>query len=188
MPSNIEIKARAPSWNRQRKLVERMTAAAPIILHQIDTFFPCQEGRLKVRQLSENKGELIYYRRPDTKRSKESHYVIFRTGSPVGLCSILTAALGVSVIVEKTRRLYHVGQTRVHLDDVAGLGRFLELEVVLNEGQRPQEGHRIASELMAALEIHDHDLVDCSYADLIQAGERMKRAAAATTMRGGIGG
>ena len=67
----------------------------------------------------------------------------------------------------KTRWLFLVGQTRIHLDEVVGLGSFLELEVVLAADQSPDEGHRIARGIMAALEVREADLIDCAYADLL---------------------
>ena len=45
--------------------------------------------------------------------------------------TILEQILPVTGSVRKRRLVYHVGQTRVHLDRVEGLGDFLELEVVL---------------------------------------------------------
>jgi hypothetical protein len=59
--------------------------------------------------------------------------------------------LGVVGVVRKTRTLYLVGQTRVHLDEVEGLGPFLELEVVLAPGQSAADGERIARDLMGRL-------------------------------------
>jgi adenylate cyclase class IV len=60
-----------------------------------------------------------------------------------------------------------VDQTRVHLDSVVGLGTFVELEVELRPDQAPEEGHRIARELMVALEIQESDLIEGAYADLL---------------------
>ena len=37
--------------------------------------------------------------------------------------------MGIKGDVKKTRYLYMVGQTRVHVDEVEGLGNFMELEV-----------------------------------------------------------
>jgi predicted adenylyl cyclase CyaB len=55
--------------------------------------------------------------------------------------------------VRKRRSLYQMGQTRIHLPEVEGLGTFLELEVVLGPGQGEHEGAMIAAELMAQLGI-----------------------------------
>ena len=41
----------------------------------------------------------------------------------------LKKALGIKGVVKKNRTLYMVGQTRVHVDQVEGLGDFMELEV-----------------------------------------------------------
>ena len=42
----------------------------------------------------------------------------------------LGQALGVKGVVRKRRMLYMIGQTRVHMDQVEGLGDFMELEVL----------------------------------------------------------
>ncbi len=167
MPSNIEIKARVTDPARKRELAARLADGAPTVLYQEDTFFPCTHGRLKLRQLAADHGELIAYRRADVSGTTQSDYLLSHTDSPAALRTVLASALGTGTVVKKTRLLYLVGQTRVHLDEVAGLGSFLELEVVLADGQPPAEGHRIARELMTALEVNDADLIDRAYADLL---------------------
>jgi adenylate cyclase class IV len=61
-----------------------------------------------------------------------------------------------------------VGQTRIHLDDVQGLGKFIELEVVLNHGQSDADGNAIAESLMHKLGINPMDLIDTAYMDLLE--------------------
>jgi predicted adenylyl cyclase CyaB len=65
--------------------------------------------------------------------------------------------------------LYLVGQTRIHIDQVEGLGDFLELEVVLREGQTEEEGKRIANTLLAEFKIDEQDLIAGAYVDLLAA-------------------
>ena len=67
----------------------------------------------------------------------------------------------------KTRRLFMVGQTRVHCDQVEGLGDFLELEVTLSEGESEERGVQIANELMEKLGVAKDDLISGAYMDLI---------------------
>lgn len=167
MASNIEIKARVADPVHLRKLAEQLSDTLPKTIRQHDTFFACSNGRLKLRVLSPDHGELIFYRRDDVADTKQSHYLIDQTSTPVQLRDVLSAALGVRQTVIKTRVLLMVDQTRIHLDEVEGLGSFMELEVVLRDNQPPEEGHRIARELMAALEIRESDLVEGAYADML---------------------
>jgi predicted adenylyl cyclase CyaB len=169
MPSNIEIKARVTDLARKRELAERLTQTTPAVLKQHDTFFLCSHGRLKLRELSATEGELIFYHRTDAAGPKESNYSIYRTSSPESLRALLTAAYGAGKVVIKTRLLYLVGKTRIHLDSVVGLGSFLELEVVLGEDDSVEAGRREAEKFMSALEIDQADLVECAYADLLEA-------------------
>jgi adenylate cyclase class IV len=167
VPSNVEIKARANDPARLRHLAETLSDHPPEVIRQRDTFFHCPAGRLKLREFSDTTAELIFYARADTAGSKQSHYLIARTSAPSELRAVLAAAHGVRGTVVKTRVLLLAGQTRIHLDAVEGLGDFVELEVVLRPGQPAEDGHRIARELMAALEIHEADLVAGAYLDLL---------------------
>jgi adenylate cyclase class IV len=65
------------------------------------------------------------------------------------------------------------GQTRIHLDDVEGLGYFMELEVVMRKGQSDAEGQAIAEQLMEKLDIESGDLLDVAYMDMIDAAKGM---------------
>jgi predicted adenylyl cyclase CyaB len=80
----------------------------------------------------------------------------------------LELAYGIRRIVRKIRYLYLVGQTRVHLDDVERLGRFMELEVVMREGQSDAEGQGIAEGLMDAFGVEKSDLLEGAYMDLLE--------------------
>ena len=81
---------------------------------------------------------------------------------------LLGRCLGTKAVVAKSRELFLIGRTRIHLDTVEGLGSFVELEVVLAAGQNDAEGEQIASALMTQLGILEADLVDQAYVDLLQ--------------------
>ncbi len=169
MPSNIEIKAYARDFGEIRRRAGALSDKPAEILPQEDTFFNTPEGRLKLRVLSTNSGQLIYYTRPDQEGPKRSDYHISLTTDPENLKRVLGLAYGIRGVVRKTRYLYMVGQTRVHLDNVEGLGQFMELEVVLREGQSDAEGQAIAEKLMASLGVEKSDLVEGAYMDLLEA-------------------
>jgi predicted adenylyl cyclase CyaB len=168
MPSNIEVKARVRDFAQIRLRAERLSDTPVEVIPQEDTFFVTPRGRLKLRLLTEEEGQLIYYTRPDQEGPKRSDYQLYGTSDPEGLKRVLELAYKVRGVVRKTRYLYLVGQTRVHLDDVQGLGHFMELEVVLEDGQSDAEGQRIAEELMASLGVEKSDLLEGAYMDLLE--------------------
>jgi adenylate cyclase len=166
MPRNIEIKARIGSVAALVPAVVMLADAGPEIIQQDDTFFNCTNGRLKLRALSKEKGELIFYQRPDMPGPKESSYVISSTSEPDSLRAALTLAYGEAGRVRKLRTLFLIGRTRVHLDEVEQLGSFLELEVVLEDGESAAEGGVIARDLLHKLGIREDSLIEGAYIDL----------------------
>ena len=168
MPSNIEIKALARNFAELQARAEKLSDTPVQIVPQEDTFFTTPQGRLKLRVGATDQGQLIYYARPDQEGPKRSNYHIYRTSDSENLKRVLELAYGVRGVVRKTRYLYLVGQTRVHLDDVEGLGQFLELEVVMEDGQSDAEGQAIAEELMASLGVERSDLLESAYMDMLE--------------------
>jgi len=168
MTRNIEIKARINDFKNVLRIVEKLADFSPTILEQVDTFFHCQKGRLKLRERKGFQAELISYNRPDSSGPKMSEYNIVEVKNATALKKALDSTLGIRGVVRKRRRLFMVGQTRIHLDEVDGLGEFLEIEVVLNESQAKAEGEKIAVEFIKKLGVSISDLVDSSYIDLIE--------------------
>jgi predicted adenylyl cyclase CyaB len=168
MPANIEIKARARDFAEMQSRAERLSDSPVEVIAQEDIFFNVEKGRLKLRILAPDRGQLIYYTRPDQEGPKRSDYHIAHTSDPENLKRVLELACGIRGVVKKTRHLYLVGQTRLHLDDVEGLGQFMELEVVMREGQSDAEGQAIAEGLMASLEVERGDLLEGAYMDLLE--------------------
>jgi len=172
MPTNVEIKAVVADLPALRKRVERISGTPGEGIYQEDTFFVVPHGRLKLRVLSPDHGELIYYERSDERDPKPSHYLISRTSDPASLLDLLAASLGIAGHVRKRRTLYMIGNTRVHLDEVEHLGTYMELEVVLAAGESTEDGEETARKLMDELHIDPSDLVREAYVDLINAIEK----------------
>ncbi len=167
MPTNVEIKARAADFEKQQSIAASLAGGGPQLIVQRDTFFHVPHGRLKLREFADGSGELIQYTRADQAAAKTSSYTRVETATPQRLRQTLAAALGVRGEVRKRRRLYLAGQTRIHFDEVEGLGQFIELEVVLRDGQSIDEGRQIAAALMIKLGIADTDLIEVAYIDLL---------------------
>lgn len=165
MARNIEIKARLTQRSELEDRIVPIADSGPIVLKQIDQFYRVPEGRLKLRQINGEHAELIFYRRSDSAGPKTSDYSRVPIVHPEQLAQLLTLALEPLGIVTKTRTLYLVGQTRIHLDEVQDLGSYLELEVVLEPSQTEAEGESIAHQLMQKLGIQSEDLVEGAYLD-----------------------
>ena len=168
MPANIEIKARVDDFAEIRRRAESLSDTPVDVILQEDTFFYTEKGRLKLRVLRAGSSQLIYYTRPDQEGPKRSDYHIYETPDPENLKHVLELAYGIRGLVKKTRYLYLIGQTRVHLDDVDGLGQFMELEVVMADGQSDTEGQAIAEDLMSRLGVERGDLLEGAYMDLLE--------------------
>ena len=172
MATNIEIKARVDDFDALKARAEALSDQPLRIISQEDTFFNTEKGRLKLRVLAPDLGQLIYYERPNQDGPKRSDYYLSETDDPANLKSTLSMALGVRGVVRKTRYLYMVGQTRIHVDNVEGLGHFMELEVVMREEQDDAEGQAIAEDLMRRLGVREDALIEGAYMDLIESNIR----------------
>jgi adenylate cyclase class IV len=175
MARNVEVKLRLDDGPIDLPAVERRAATladhGPELILQDDTFFAAQHGRLKLREFADGRGELIAYDRADTTAPKLSDYTIAPVADPAALRTALTRALGAAGRVVKRRVLYLAGPTRIHLDEVDGLGAFVELEVVLRAGQSADEGEAVARDLLARLGLADAPRIAGAYVDLLHAKE-----------------
>ena len=166
MARNIEIKARISSVEALAPKAATLANEGPIEIMQDDTFFRCDAGRLKLRVFPDGDGELIFYRRANRRGPNESFYLRCSTPAPGPLRDALAAAYGQAGRVRKHRTVFLIGRTRVHLDRVEGLGDFLELEVVLADGEPPDAAVREAHDLMEKLGVQPSQLIEGAYIDL----------------------
>lgn len=167
MPHNVEIKARVENPDLFRAAAVAMADKPLEMIIQKDTFFKIPEGRLKLQDFSDGTGQLIWYHRPDQMGPKISDYAISHTDDPAGLTEVLGKSLPVLGVVSKKRTLLMCGRTRIHLDEVENLGWFMELEVVLTQGEDAADGEAEAQHLMQKLSIQKDDLIEGAYLDLL---------------------
>ncbi|HTU65878.1 MAG TPA: class IV adenylate cyclase [Steroidobacteraceae bacterium] len=167
MARNVEIKARIENVALLTPKVAAIASEGPLEIAQDDTFFACDNGRLKLRAFSTDSGELIFYKRVNQTGPKESFFLRSPTTSPETLRESLSLAYGQIGRIRKYRTLFLVGRTRVHLDRVEGLGHFLELEVMLVDDEPTEQGVREANDIMGQLGIQPGQLVEGAYLDLM---------------------
>jgi adenylate cyclase class IV len=168
MARNVEAKWRCADLAPLRERALALGAREAGVLGQTDTFFPAPAGRLKLREFADGSAELIAYRRPDAVAGRISEYHRAETAEPAALRRVLRYALGEAVTVRKRRLLLLHGNTRMHLDEVEGLGCFVELETVLTDGEDAEAaGRREFAQWVRRLALAEADLVPLAYADLL---------------------
>lgn len=167
---NVELKAHDPDPART---LERALAAGAEdrgLLRQRDTYFAVAHGRLKLREEEPGGATLISYDRPDAATERVSSYRLVPVPDPEPLRDALAASAGVRAVVVKRRHLLLWETVRIHLDEVRGLGSFLELEAVAEPGSDLRREREQIAHLRAALEIADEALREGSYADALTDG------------------
>jgi homotetrameric cytidine deaminase len=180
---NIELKARDPQPSRTLELALALGAEDRGEIAQRDTYFAGARGRLKLREQDPGDAELVQYRRVDSAHARESDYRRVPTPDAAALRDALDAALGTLVVVEKRRRLLLHENVRIHIDEVEGLGSFVELEAVTGpDADLAAERERV-ERLRTQLEIEDGALVPRSYSDLLLDTPELLLRAADAAMR-----
>ncbi len=162
---NIEIKARCAEPDKIRAILRDRSALFHGTDHQIDTYFRVPSGRLKLRE-GNIENALIFYERTDQKGPKRSDVTMAATTPNSSLKQVLTRALGVAVVVDKTREIYFIDNVKFHIDQVQGLGSFVEIEAIGTEHER-DDLLRQCHEYVQLLGIRQEDLVETSYSGLL---------------------
>ena len=166
---NIETKVKLNNLDVAQKEVSSFASYVGNLI-QKDSYFIVGNKRLKTREEPEQ-FELIYYDRPDTLKSKDSHYFIYHYDKPLFwiVKNILRMFLGTKKIVEKERYLYVYKNTRIHLDRVKNLGAFLELETVVKDSRRYDDFKKEHDEVISRLHLGAMEKISVSYSDLVTA-------------------
>mmetsp|Transcript_105829 Transcript_105829/g.147556 ORF Transcript_105829/g.147556 Transcript_105829/m.147556 type:complete len:174 (-) Transcript_105829:52-573(-) len=166
MPSNVDIKARITDLDEFRRLAAEVADGPPTLLRQSDTFFHVSHGRLKLRVVND-RAELIAYNRPEVEGPRPSDFHVTPVADAAALRQTLELALGTVGTVEKERWLYVVGQTQIHCDRVKDLGDFMELEVLLCEGDTVEKCIGIANSLLTQLNVPQEHICSGAYLDML---------------------
>jgi predicted adenylyl cyclase CyaB len=168
---NLEAKFRLVNHAEAEARATALGYTRRAILNQRDTFFRVANGKLKLRE--ENGGAvLIFYRRSESGPLMLSDYEIAPVAEPVRTIQMLEEALGRIAVVEKVRTLMTRDNVRLHLDRVARLGEFGEIEAVIADGDDPERSRGAVDELLAALGVEQADLIEVSYFEMLAKPQR----------------
>lgn len=164
---NYEFKARIESIEQYEQQLLKLSPRFVGEDHQIDTYFNAPQGRLKLRE-GDIENALIHYDRQDLQGSKLSNVILYKHKPDVALKDILIRQLGIKVVVDKRRRIYFIDNVKFHLDRVAGLGTFLEVEAIDDSGRYTiEELKEQCDKYYEYFELNQQDLIEKSYSDLL---------------------
>jgi predicted adenylyl cyclase CyaB len=166
---NLEFKAAVGSIAEAEGCARALGAEKRELLVQRDTYFRVPEGRLKLRELGGQTAELIAYQREDASGARWSSYTRYPVGDASTLRKMLAETLGVVAVVKKSRQLYMLGNARIHLDTVEGLGTFVEFEVV---GEETSATQPLMRRLREGFRLQENSGIPGSYADLMLSNNR----------------
>lgn len=165
---NVEIKAKCFHPEKVEAFLLNNKADFKGTDLQKDIYFNVPAGRLKLRQ-GNIENNLIFYKRNDQKGPKQSDFYLVPVPKPAPMESLLTEALGMKVTVEKKRKIFYLGNIKVHLDEVPGLGNFVEIEAsnMFMPKITVEELQKQCADLMQHFNIKEEDLIENSYSDML---------------------
>ncbi len=168
MHLNVEIKARCAAPAEIRKLLLANSADFKGTDEQEDTYFSVPEGRLKLR-LGPIEKSLIFYNRNNQGGPKTSEVTMAdASANGEALKQVLCKALGVKVTVKKSREIYFIDNVKFHLDEVPGLGSFVEIEAIDFDGSIGQTKlDEQCRHYITLFGIQEQDLISVSYSDML---------------------
>lgn len=182
---NLELKILCPPTALDAMSVRLASLVRTPIqrLHQVDTYVRVDRGRLKLREFRgegdpapTERAELIAYARPSDDGSRWSSYQVIPIAAAAA--SALLAGLLMThdrlTVVDKVRQVALIGDTRVHLDRVVGLGSFVELETVITT-QTDAEATAEHQAVIALLGLADYPSIAGSYSDLATANANKRQ-------------
>lgn len=164
---NIEIKAKCSNAPFIRNYLLSAKADFKGTDEQTDTYFNVINGRLKLREgIIEN--NLIYYERTNQAGPKQSHFNLVKVEDAAGLKEVLEKSAGIKIIVKKKREIYYINNVKFHIDEVAGLGSFIEIEAGNRFEEIPKEKLQEQCDFyVKEFGINADDLIEVSYSDML---------------------
>jgi adenylate cyclase class IV len=176
---NVELKAELRDEPIAREVCLQMGGTLVGTMLQTDTYYRVPSARLKKREIihlgEETSGdgqrggqpqvEYIFYDRPNSAGAKVSRFTLYNESGFIERFG--ASPLPELVRVEKLRTLYMIANTRVHMDTVKGLGKFIEFEYFVSKANTREAGYEFLRTLRHAFRFAMGEVIDRSYSDLL---------------------
>lgn len=165
---NVEFKARTARPDEVLSRLQQLGARLQGVDTQIDIYYRVPRGRLKLRQ-GQIENSLICYHRPDDAGPKSSRVHLAPLPIDCDVAEVLDAALTRDVVVSKERRILWLENVKFHVDTVADLGTFLEVEAIDRDGSLGLEHLQVQCDrYRRLLGVREEDFEARSYSDLVR--------------------
>jgi len=163
MPTNLELKIRVTSHQSLKKILKQIGAENKGMLKQKDVYYSIPNGLLKLRIENGNES-LIFYNRNENDKNRWSNFELLKFVNSNGE-KFFSKLFDVEVIVKKKRELFYYDDTRIHLDKVNNLGKFLELETLVINGK--VDAKKRFEKIISLLKLDESKQIRKSYRDLL---------------------
>lgn len=164
---NVEIKAKCSNPDKVRDILNAEGADYKGLDRQTDTYFHCDNGRLKLRE-GNIENALIFYKRENHSGPKVSEVTISKVANDHHIKDVLAQAYGIFIEVKKDREIYFLDNIKFHIDHIEDLGDFVEIEAIDSTGQlEKEELEEQCKHFLNLFGITPEDLLTHSYSDLL---------------------
>ncbi|MFZ1289098.1 MAG: class IV adenylate cyclase [Melioribacteraceae bacterium] len=172
MTLNLEIKIKLESFNEILVRISRIHIIEKNTISQKDIYYKVKNGLLKLRSYNNNY-ELIKYNRNEQNGERWSEYSVLKL-SGESVENYFNDLFDLEIIVEKVREIFIYKNTRIHLDEVKNLGKFLELETVVKNISQ-DEAKLEFEKVVKLLNLDVKNQIRKSYRDLILEKSKQKK-------------
>jgi predicted adenylyl cyclase CyaB len=163
MPTNLELKIGVTSHQSLKKILLQIGAENVGILNQKDVYYSVPNGLLKLRIENGNES-LIYYSRNENNKNRWSDFEVLKFADSK-VEKFFSKLFDVEITVKKKRELFYYDDTRIHLDTVKFLGKYLELETIVINSKA--DAKKRFEKIKNLLKLDESKQIRKSYRDLL---------------------
>ncbi|MDX5436413.1 MAG: CYTH domain-containing protein [Pontibacter sp.] len=167
MYADITIKARCADLAEAESILWELNAAYQGQDMQTDTYYAVEYGQLKHRQ-GNIENVLIHYHRLQLEDAQKTEVLLYLKNPSATTIAEVCRGKSIVASVKKARKIFFIGNVKFHLDQVEGLGNFIEIEAIDLDGSVGLPVLRQQCDYYKEIfNIREEDLVTSAYTDLI---------------------
>ncbi len=163
---NVDFKCELRDPQLARIALKKLGAQFVHKIHQTDTYYKVTDGRMKKRESEGEPTEYIFYHRVDRPQPKLSHFTIYTEEQVVQRFG--SRPLTQWLVIKKTREIYLLRGTHIHIDEVEELGHFFEVDALVSPNQHVGRCHRLIGKIRKLMGPALGESIASGYADLLQ--------------------